>query len=261
MSAVTSALPHAPDLQSFLKPREQPSVNILTRMHAETRTNADIALTTAEGDQVMLSASTVLQAVYASYDVRGRLAGQGLDVHTDAAQVAASQGMAITIEGDLNDKELAEVHHVLENFGAIVADFLAADVDEAVTHALDLGELDTLTNFDASFEYVQYVRVEQQYTAQGNLRNMPVSTEKSVTSMQINPNSIERFLDIMMQVAEAYQVDPETLAEALPQFTDGLMYKLSNQYGADAPKTQFAEHVLTKLSDHVYDTVASSESA
>jgi hypothetical protein len=169
--------------------------------------------------------------------------------------------MAITIEGDLNDKELADVHHVLENLGAIVADFLAADVDEAVTHALDLGELDTLTNFDASFEYVQYVRVEQQYTAQGNLRNMPVSTEKSVTSTQINPNSIERFLNRMMQVTEAVQVDPEALAGALPQFTDGLMHTLTNAHGADAPKTQLAEQVLTKFADHVHDTVASSSSA
>jgi hypothetical protein len=193
-------------------------------MYAETRTHADIALTTAEGDKVMLSASTVLQATYVRYDMHGRLAGQGLDVHADTAQVAASQGMAMTIAGELNDQELADVHHLLEDLGTLVADFLTADADGAMTtHTLDIGKLDTLANFEASFEYVQYVRVEQQCTVQGNLHNTPAGTEKSVASAPITPNSIERFLDRMRQITEESQVDPETLMAELPKFTDRLM--------------------------------------
>jgi transcriptional regulator with XRE-family HTH domain len=202
MSAVTSALPHAPDLQSFLKPREQPSVNILTRMHAETRTNADIAIATAEGDTVVLSAGAVLQTAYASYDARGRLAGQGFNVHAEAAQLVVSQDTAMTVAGDLSDAELADVHHLLAKLGAMAVDFRAGELDDAVTHVLDLGELDTLANFDASFEYVQHVRVEQHYTAQENLCHTPASTEKPVSSARISPKSIERLLDSMMQVAE-----------------------------------------------------------
>jgi hypothetical protein len=65
----------------------------------------------------------------------------------------------------------------------------------------------------------------------------------------------------MMQAAEASQVNPETLAEALPQFTDRFIHTLIKAYGADTPKTQLAEQALTKFADHVYNTVASSESA
>jgi hypothetical protein len=178
MAAVTAALPHAPDLRSFLQSRQQPSASILTRVHAEARTNADIAITTAEGDQVRLSASTVLQAAYTSYDARGRLTGQSLAVvHAAAAQSLASEATAITVAGDLSDAELADVHHLLESLGGIAADLLAGDVDDAVTHALDLGEINTLANFAASFEYVQHVRVEQQYTVQENLENTPGNIE------------------------------------------------------------------------------------
>ena len=192
MPSSTAALLHAPDLQSFWKPREQASASILTRVHAETRTHADIAITTAEGDVVMLSASAVLQTAYTSYDARGRLVGQGLEVHADAAQAVTSQDAAIAVTGDLSDAELADVHHLLENLGAIVAEFLAGDLDEAMTHALDLGALDTLANFDASFAYVQHVHVEQQYTAQETLYNTPTSMEQPVASTQINPDSIEQ---------------------------------------------------------------------
>ncbi len=73
-----------------------------------------------------------------------------------------------------------------------MAEFLAGDLDEAMTHALDLGALDTLANFDASFAYVQHVRVEQQYTAQETLYNTPTSMEQPVASTQINPDSIEQ---------------------------------------------------------------------
>jgi hypothetical protein len=227
-------------------------------VHAETRTKADIAITTAEGDTVMLSASTVFQAAYASYDVRGRLATQGLDIHADAAQAAASQGTAITIAGDLNDEELADVHHLLEDLSALVADFLAADVDDAVTHTLDIGALDTLANFDALFEYVQDVRVEQQYTAQRTV-HYALATEKPVAVTRIGPSSIERFLDRMRQVIEESQVDPETLAAELPKCTDRLIHKLSHQYGADTAKTQLAGHVLTKFANHLNNLVESSK--
>jgi hypothetical protein len=230
-------------------------------MHAETWTNADIAITTAEGDTVVLSASAVLQTAYASYDARGRLAGQGFDVHAEAVQLVVSQDTAITVAGDLSDTELADVHHLLEKLGAMAADFLAGDLDDAVTHALDLGELDTLANFDASFEYVQHVRVEQQYTAQENLRHTPASIEKPVSSARIHSKSIECLLDSMIQVTEASKMNPETLAEALPQFTDRLMHILIKEYGADAPKTQLAEQALTKFAAHVYNMVAASESA
>jgi hypothetical protein len=261
MSTVTSTLPHAADLHSFLQPREQASASILTRVHAETWTNADIAITTAEGDTVVLSAGAVLQTAYASYDARGRLAGQGFDVHAEAAQLVVSQDTAMTVAGDLSDAELADVHHLLAKLGAMAVDFLAGELDDAVTHVLDLGELDTLANFDASFEYVQHVRVEQHYTAQENLCHTPASTEKPVSSARISPKSIERLLDRTMQVTEAFQVDPEALAEALPQFTNRLMHTLIKAYGADAPKTQLAEQVLTKFADHLHDAVASSERA
>ena len=65
----------------------------------------------------------------------------------------------------------------------------------------------------------------------------------------------------MMQVAEASQVNSETLAAALPQLTDRLMHTLIKAYGADAPKTQLAEQVLTKFADHLNDAVASWKSA
>ena len=167
----------------------------------------------------------------------------------------------MTVAGDLSDAELADVHHLLAKLGAMAVVFPAGELDDAVTHALDLGELDTLVHFDASFEYVRHVRVEQHYTAQKNLRHTPASTEQPVSSARINPKSIERLLDKMMQVTEASQVDPEALAEALPQLTDRLMHTLIKQYGADAPKTQLAEQVLTKFADHLNDAVASSESA
>jgi hypothetical protein len=173
----------------------------------------------------------------------------------------ASEATAITVAGALSDAELADVHHLLESLGGIAADFLAGDVDDAVVRVLDLGELDTLANFDASFEYVQHVRVEQQYTVQENLEHTPASIETSGVSIQRRPNSIERFLDRMRQVAEASQIDPETLAEALPKFTDRLMHTLIKQYGADAPKTKLAEHVLAKFADHFNNPLTSLASA
>jgi hypothetical protein len=167
----------------------------------------------------------------------------------------------MTVAGDLSDEERADVHHLLENLGSIAADLLAGDVDAAVTQVLDLGELGTLANFDASFEYVQHVRVEQQYTVQENLEHTPAGTEIPGASAQKSPNSIERFLDSMMQVAEASQIDPETLAAVLPKFADRLMHTLIKQHGADAPKTKLAQHVLTKFANHFNNPLASLESA
>lgn len=118
MHTVSAALPHAAGWHGLSMPRQQTTASVCTRAISETRTQADISLMTAEGDKVTLSVSSLLQAAYASYDARGRLAGQQLGFQADAWQLATSHQTAIGVEGALNDAERADINHLLETLGA-----------------------------------------------------------------------------------------------------------------------------------------------
>jgi hypothetical protein len=255
-----SSSPHASGLQSFLQPKGHTATSALTRVNAETRAQADISIMTAEGDKVTLSANSVLQAAYASYDARGRMHGQQREVHADAWQLAATHNTAIRVEGDLNDEELADIQHLLENLGTMVTDFLAGDLDEAVMPGLNLGELGTLVGFDASFEYIQQTRVEQQYTAQGSLRDTPASAKTPAESTLISPKSIARLLDRMLRAVEDSSVEPKTLLAELPKFTDTLRKNMLHQQGVDTPKTKLTELLMSQFEQHL-DAEISAEQA
>jgi hypothetical protein len=258
MHTVPAAFLHASGLPSFFIPREQTTASAFTRAISETRTQADISLVTAEGDKVTLSANSMLQTAYASYDARGRIAGQQLDVHADAWQLATSHHTAVGVNGDLNDAERADIDHFLETLETMVTDFLAGEDAEAVMRLLDLGELGTLAGFEASFEYVEHVRIEQQYTAQGSLHHTPARAEEPSSPSRMHPKSLEGLLDSMVRAAQESRLAPEMLLEALPKFTDRFMHTLAEQHGAEALQTALAGHLLGRFA-HRLEVLAAEQ--
>jgi hypothetical protein len=85
-----------------------------SRTTLNTRANAEISLVTADGDKVTLSASSALQTTHIIYDYLGRMEGQALAAHAEKLQLSSTSKFAVTVEGELDQGELADINKLLD---------------------------------------------------------------------------------------------------------------------------------------------------
>jgi len=134
-SLLTSQYPAA-------QPRQQDFSLQQTALQAR---QTEITMTTSEGDRVTLSSSMEnLQAM--QYDATG--AGQNISF------VAASLGTAnfsMTVEGDLNAQELADISSLIKDLSHIAKDFFKGHLEQAMNKGLNIGDTGTINAFSADF--------------------------------------------------------------------------------------------------------------
>lgn len=96
-----------------------------------------LSLTTAEGDQVTLSS---LSQNYQYTQAIGWLnpASSGVDY---ASSATSAQAMGISVQGDLNEQELADITRVVSELTSIASTFFSGDQQGAMTRAMDFGAI------------------------------------------------------------------------------------------------------------------------
>ncbi|MBU1403870.1 MAG: hypothetical protein KKE83_09180 [Proteobacteria bacterium] len=115
---------------------------------AQTQSSS-FSLTTAEGDQVTLSS---LSQNYQYTHAIGWFnpASSGVNY---ASSSTSAEAMGISVQGDLNAQELADITRLVGELTSIASTFFSGDHEEAMTRAMDFGEMSmgSVSSFSASF--------------------------------------------------------------------------------------------------------------
>ena len=237
------------------EPGNSTSVSRLNQVQAETHTSTDFAFVTAEGDKVTLSTDSLAQAVYTSYDARGRLRGQRLDVHAETLQLTAAQQSALSIEGDLSQAELADIQQVLDTISELASDFFAGELDKPLSQAFDLDEFDTLSSVDATLEYSQHLTVSQLTQARVTEAGTP-RLPADIAELSEQPLTTTRPQNLLKEILHAVDAAPAepTRGDAkTTRLLDKLTEKLTRQPDVDTSKQQafarLASQLLRRLSE------------
>jgi hypothetical protein len=128
------------------------SVPIQQQMAMASSQSASIELETAEGDKVTISYGSQLAASYSE----GRSSIQ--------ASLSSQQQFSFSVEGDLNDDELAAIADLVKQVDKVGAQFFKGNLDQAFEHALSIGfDEQQLVGFAVNFEQQQSVAVSQAY--------------------------------------------------------------------------------------------------
>lgn len=126
--------------------------------------STDLTITTAEGDTVTLSLATAIEANAGVYRSESMADGRRSATQTAYADYSRRQSMAITVDGELNDEELADIREAVDAIGGMIEDFLAGDLQAMAADGELLKELDSIASLDASFSYAQQVTYGEQET-------------------------------------------------------------------------------------------------
>jgi hypothetical protein len=111
----------------------------------------DISITTDEGDVVTFSQSSLAAFKMESESFNSPLA-TGMNF---TATSILSENMSFSVEGDLNEQELADIANLYDSLATIADDFFNGEYGKAMVGAMSIGDLGSLSSLNASFTQTQ----------------------------------------------------------------------------------------------------------
>lgn len=159
MEAINHSLFHNNKLANLLAQTSQGGLDPQYGVNTRTKARAELEITTAEGDRVTLLSQSKLRAAYAGYDSQGKLTGTESSVSTNIYQIVTTNNVAIAVEGNLNEEELADIRNLLQSVEDIFMNFISGDgtMEESLAASLSLDSMKTLSHFDAELKYSQKI--------------------------------------------------------------------------------------------------------
>jgi len=117
---------------------------------------AQISFVTDEGDVVTLSHShSQSYAISASQNATPVSFGQNFTLaNLDA------ENLSFSVQGDLSDEELADIKELMGNLIDIATNFFNGQTDAAMTGAMNLGDMGSISQLSATFSYVTAVSTQ-----------------------------------------------------------------------------------------------------
>lgn len=102
-----------------------------------------IALTTKEGDTITFSQQS------ANSQYRKESTAIGSSHFTE--QTIRLDGMELSVQGDLNQQELDDLSRLFDDLSAIANDFFNGNMGDALTGAMNIGDMGSISQLDATF--------------------------------------------------------------------------------------------------------------
>jgi hypothetical protein len=194
----------------------------LTRLDASTDTQTDLTVITAGGDRVTLSAESLLRASYAEVNYQSTDQQSRLDFHATDSQVQVGNSIEVSVQGQLDQQEQADLQLLVGKLEKVVKQFLGGDTGGAVSQALQIGDLGTVASFQLHVQQSEQIALtrEQQISADGA---QAIPRQNASTQDQAKPTGLAN------QIADTIhdsKIDTKKLIQYLPQLLKHLFDKL-----------------------------------
>lgn len=218
----------------------QVSQSSRTTFNASVKT--EISLVTADGDRVTLSARSAWAGAHTTYDYLGRIEGQALAAHAETFQISSSSELAVKVEGELDQEELADLNKVLEAIEATAAAVFSGKPAGLLKSFADLGESDSWTSFDAALNYSRSASTEREARlAAGGETPAGDAVEAASTNGLSEPRSMKPFLKKLSQIAR--RLEDEKSLDKLPKRFARLFNKLAHNLSLDEHEQRLADRI------------------
>jgi hypothetical protein len=240
-----------------------------------------LAVTTAEGDRITLTADLVTDfrsGSHISQVADDRTTGK---VEAKYTHYAVQREFGIAVDGDLNKEELHDLEILFGNIGNIFRGFFRGQDEDARAHTTKLAEgftrLDSLSSLDLTVEVVRSVAVVAAshgtpggapgtvaaipQPSNGTTAPTPSSDSPDGTHLTV-PVKDAQLGSLIQQVLDALKeakVELDKVRKHLPDFFDKLREDLAKELrGEQEPKAEPQDHSLPQVSDEIHSPTANS---
>lgn len=132
-------------------------------IQSSTDFSGKVSVVTAEGDKVTFSLDAETSFRFANYQCKAQGNEKSLDVKGESADSSQSQTLGLTVEGDLNDQEVADLSKLFKSVTSIFRQFFSGQDEQAVAKTAKLaerfGNFSTLAGLDMSVDVTRSMTV------------------------------------------------------------------------------------------------------
>lgn len=118
------------------------------------RMDAGLTIKTREGDIVTLSTSRFSQLNAHEYTSQGTMTSKNGQAsaryHERQIELASGESFSFSVQGDLNEQELADIENIISGIDGIIYEMAEGDMDEAVARALSMESYDSVAMYQAN---------------------------------------------------------------------------------------------------------------
>jgi len=215
--------------------------------------NTGLTIKTREGDIVTLSSNSFSQLDAFEYNSRGEIqtdsANARASQHTREITLTTGEQFSFSVQGDLNEQELADIEAIVKGVDSIAAEVAEGDMDEAFEKAMSMGNYSSVSMYSAEISHQQSYSVseETRSTSQGDLSGsapgLVTDGENPQRSLPVN-----RFVEEMVQLIE--DQEEKLLAKAQQPLMALFEQLMKNKEDADERETP-AYGALKSMGDAV----------
>ncbi len=180
--------------------------------------DAGLTIKTREGDIVTLSSSRFAQFNASEYNSKGEIQTDSgnalLTQHTREITLATGDQFSFSVQGDLNEQELADIEAIVKGVDSIAAEVAEGDMEEAVAQAMAMGNYSSVSMYSADISYQRsYSMIEETRS----VANSPLPVSGSEERISRRQNHMNRFAEKMARFLE--KQEEKLLAKAQQPLT------------------------------------------
>ncbi len=123
----------------------------LSAWSLEGTTDTALTITTDEGDVVSISRATDMDMSYASLKYKSRDEDGMTKVSGKSREFSYSESISLTVEGDLNDEEMADIEKLLDRIGPALEQFRSEGEMSGVL-SVNGDEFESLAGYEFTFQ-------------------------------------------------------------------------------------------------------------
>ncbi len=222
------------------------SINMVqaNRISLTSNESKDITIITDEGDKVTLSYDHQVESTYAGLKA---LSYQGATATADGMEMIKetltrmdaehfqfenSQHMTISVDGDLNNQEMADIKMAIKQIDEIMTGLLHGEnISEAAKNIEDLKHLESLSSFEADYSYERDVLLERYVAREVNTSSEYKSLERTGRGRhRIKHDALEKLIDKMANFLEDSKTKPHKFFRPLRKLFADISDRLDDQH-------------------------------
>jgi hypothetical protein len=199
-----------------------------------------LTIKTREGDIVTLSSNSFSELNAFEYNSRGEIrtdsANARISQHTREITLTTGEQFSFSVQGDLNEQELADIEAIVKGVDSITAEVIQGDMDGAFEKALSMGNYSSVSMYSAEISHQRSYSVaeETRSTSLGPLAGSdPALGTDGGNSQSSLP--VDSFVEKMAQLIE--DQEEKMLAKAQQPLSALFEQLLKNREEADERET------------------------